>query len=228
MRIRIFGRLIIIPTWLKYFFISVALVFLGVLGYVVDKKNSSGELSEFVPTSSPAIIAATPEANISTPAPSATEAVSLITVYIVGEITNSDVYDIPEGAILRDLVAAAGGLTENADRESVNLACQLKNGMMIRIPSIYDKDKTWIVDGGNSSSSAGTSGSASEGNLLVNINTADVTALCALPGIGESTALKIISYRTENGPFTDISEIMNVSGIKTARYNDIKNYITVG
>ena len=157
------------------------------------------------------------------PTPSPAPEPEIITVYIVGAIEKSDVYDLPKGSLLNDLVRIAGGLSEGADREAVNLAAELSNGMMIRIPFVGDKDKKWVVDEGT----GGSSSKISDGGL-VNINTASVTDLCTLPGVGESTALKIISYRTENGPFEKITDIMNVGGIKTAKFNEIKNYITVG
>ncbi len=61
----------------------------------------------------------------------------------------------------------------------------------------------------------------------VNINTASEEVLCMLPGIGEKTAQAIISYRMENGDFINIEDIMNVPGIKTAKFEKIKDYITI-
>ncbi|MBP5312347.1 MAG: ComEA family DNA-binding protein [Clostridia bacterium] len=224
MRIRFFGRIIVIPLWLKYGLIGLVFVILSVAGFFISREAQSGvvgytERNEETVSSLPADRITGSEL----PAlPSATPEVKYITVYIVGAVAVSDVYDLPEGSILNELVALAGGFAEGADREAVNLAAELSNGMMIRIPFKSDKEKNWIVDGGTSSSAKITEGG------LVNINTASVSELCTLPGVGESTALKIISYRTENGPFGSISDIMNVGGIKTAKFNEIKNYITVG
>ncbi len=224
MKIRFFGRIIIIPVWLKYAFIALIVAGLSAAGFFISKEANSGVVNvvegntgqELLPTESSG-------AEEMTLRPSPTPEIKIITVYIVGAVAVSDVYDLPEGSILNDLVLMAGGLAEGADREAVNLAAELKNGMMVRIPYLTDSDKRWMVDGGNTGSSKIT-----ENGGLVNINTADVSELCTLPGVGESTALKIISYRTENGPFEKITDIMNVGGIKTAKYNEIKNYITVG
>ena len=222
MKIRFFGRIFIIPVWLKYAFIGLVFVVLSVAGFFITKETRSGVVGSGNGEGyekKPAV------ASESTPVPTLSPAPEpeIITVYIVGAIEKSDVYDLPKGSLLNDLVRIAGGLSEGADREAVNLAAELSNGMMIRIPFVGDKDKKWVVDEGT----GGSSSKISDGGL-VNINTASVTDLCTLPGVGESTALKIISYRTENGPFEKITDIMNVGGIKTAKFNEIKNYITVG
>lgn len=223
MRIRFFGRIIVVPPWLKYTVIGLILASLSVAGYFIAREAKSGVVSKSGGSSYSGSFTADETSNGSLPSyPAEVPGEKVITVYIVGAIETSDVYDLPEGSILNDLVALAGGFAEGADREAVNLAAALSNGMMIRIPYIGDKDKEWIVDGGNTGHSAGIKDGG-----LVNINTAGVSELCTLPGVGESTALKIISYRTENGPFGSIAEIMNVGGIKAAKYNEVKNYITV-
>ena len=73
-----------------------------------------------------------------------------------------------------------------------------------------------------------SSAPASSQGVKVNINTASLQELMTLEGIGEIYAQRIIDYRTDNGPFTDISQIKNVSGIGDKRYEAIKDYITVG
>ena len=238
MRIRLFGRTFYAPAFLKYVLIAVASAALIAGGYVFERKTGSGRVTSKSPA---APAAATPSPGEASPIPAFPEGSpegadpgeeassrDTIVVYIVGAVERSDVYDLPAGSILNDLVALAGGLRENADGEAVNLAFTLESGMMIRIPYVGDSDKKWLVDSGVSGSSASAGLRDPQGSALVNINTASVSELCTLPGIGESTALKIISYRTENGPFSSITEIMNVSGIKAARYNDIKSFITVG
>lgn len=80
----------------------------------------------------------------------------------------------------------------------------------------------------NTNQTANSAPSTSQGNGKVNINTADLNELMTLKGIGEVYAQNIIDYRTENGPFTSIDEIMKVEGIGAKRYEDIKNSITTG
>lgn len=229
MVIRVLGREFYLPLWFKITFISIIVVCLIVFGVIITKTRSSGEISSLAPSPSPgeasplssptAVPYATAEVHESTP-------YDVIYVYVVGEIKKPDVYEIADGAILKDLVEMAGGLTEKADREAINLASRLSGGMMIKIPAIGACDKSWIVDAGIASSSEVTTDSLTKG-AKVNINTASAAELCALPGIGQSTALKIISYRTENGKFAEITDIMKVAGIKNAKYSEIKDYITV-
>ncbi len=240
MRIKIFGRIISVPLWVKYaFFAIVAAVFI-LSGFLIDRQRKSGSLEINSPVSKaadrigpeqtgspesslPPYESATPEDG--TPVPD----VKTVTVYIVGAVLNPDVYELPEGSILNDLVKTAGGFTEHADKEAVNLAFTLNSGMMIKIPETGSGDTNWLLDKGLTGSGSASAVSAGlQGSPLININTASVNDLCTLPGIGESTALKIINYRIENGPFSSTSDIMKVNGIKTARYNEIKNFITVG
>lgn len=128
-----------------------------------------------------------------------------IVVQIVGEVNNPDVYEIESGMRLYDLIKLAGGFTENADIESINLALLLTDQMKITIPSILDEQETKIKK--------------------ININTADLTLLMTLNGIGEVKAQAIIDYRMKHGPFKTIEEIMKVKGIGLKTYEKIKDYI---
>lgn len=128
-----------------------------------------------------------------------------IVVQIIGEVNNPDVYEIQLGMRLYDLINIAGGLTENADVEAINLALLLTDQMKITIPSIFDENETNIKK--------------------VNINTADVKLLTTLNGIGEVKAQAIIEYREKHGPFKTTEEIMKVKGIGLKTYEKIKDYI---
>lgn len=141
-------------------------------------------------------------------------------VYISGEVVHPDVYELPSGAILLDAVNAAGGLSEEANREIVNLALPLSDGMHVHVPGNAEEGALPPVSGGvvSSSDSPGTP---------ININTASLEELDRLPGIGPSIAQKIIDFRQENGPFTAIEEVQNVSGIGPAKYEEIKDLITL-
>lgn len=143
-------------------------------------------------------------------------------VYISGEVLRSGVYDIKDGDRLDDLVKKAGGLTEKADINAINLALRLEDQMKIYIPSIYDfEDET----------------SSTNDNLLIsdkpsteiekiNINKASKEELMTLPNIGEKRANAIIEYR-ENSPFEKIEDIKNVTGIGEKFYQSLKDLITV-
>lgn len=155
-------------------------------------------------------------------------------VYIVGEVKKPGIYLIAKGTFLYQLVEMAGGLSSNAARNSINLAFLIPGNQMIKIPSIKDVSSGNI--GGTSdqiiitkdNGFEATSSSANNANAKVNINTATSEQLETLPGVGAATAQMIIDYRTKNGGFKIIQDIMKISGIKESKYNQIKDRITVG
>ena len=152
-----------------------------------------------------------------------------VAVHITGAVEREGVYRLEYGSIIQDAVDMCGGLLPDADTYFINLAMKLNDGMRIHIPFVYSEDKTWLLDVGYASGTgpSGSEQSTGRQNGLVNINTASVNELITLNGIGESTARDIIAYREEHGRFETIEEIMNVPGIKAARFGKIKNFITV-
>ena len=148
-----------------------------------------------------------------------------IVIHITGEIKTPGIIKIKENARLADAIEAAGGLTENADINKINLAYIVSDGQKIYIPNVNDKTEEYV----NSEAGNGVIIENMESNnkKLININTATQAELETLTGIGASTALKIINYRKENGKFKNIEEIKNVSGIGEAKYEVIKNSICV-
>ncbi len=166
----------------------------------------------------PAPIYISPPAPTLTPLPSPTA--SPMRVYISGEVEQPDVYELPVGAILQDAVQAAGGFTEAADDERLNLALPLNDGMHVHVPNLTEEV---LVEPAGIESNPGPSATGS----IVNINTAGLAELELLPGIGPATAQKIIDYRQDNGPFSTIEEVQNVSGIGPVKYEQILQLITV-
>lgn len=124
-------------------------------------------------------------------------------------------YKLEDGARVNDAIEVAGGFTENADKDSLNLAKVLEDGEQIMIPSK-----------GGGSSEAGSSASQTN-NGKVNINTADLTTLQTLNGVGPATAQKIIDYRTANGKFKTIEDLKKVSGIGEKTFAKFKDQICV-
>lgn len=144
-----------------------------------------------------------------------------IVVHITGAVPRPGVYALPEGARVQDVISAAGGFLAEADKEFINLARILEDGEMLDIP--YAEGFSPVIP--TPVQNVITSGSDTD---LVNINTASSFELEALPGIGPTTAQKIIAYRDANGPFVSIEDIINVSGIGPGTYERIKDLITVG
>lgn len=145
-------------------------------------------------------------------------------VYISGEVLHSGVYDIKDGDRLDDLVKKAGGLTERADINAINLALRLEDQMKIYIPNIDENqninaDNTQSLDLNQSISNRSL-------QAKININIASKEELMSLPNIGEKRADAIIEYRKQKR-FDKIEEIKNVSGIGDKYFEAMKDLITV-
>ena len=137
-----------------------------------------------------------------------------IKVHITGEIDNPGLIELVSGDRISDAIEKAGGVTSLADTSKVNLAYMLSDGEKIYIPSINDEEGVEYIQ-------------SSSQNTKININTATQEELETLTGIGESTAKSIIEYREQNGKFATIEDIKNVSGIGDAKYEKLKDEITV-
>lgn len=156
-----------------------------------------------------------------------------IEVHAAGAVANPGVYALAQGARVRDAVDAAGGLSDDAASDAVNLARVVSDGERVYIPTKEE------VRGAHAASPAlwGAGGSqddtgvSSEGfggaSGLVNINTAGVDELDALPGVGPATAAAIVAEREERGAFSSIEDIKRVSGIGEKKYAKLKDSICV-
>lgn len=151
-----------------------------------------------------------------------------IIIYITGAVKNEGIYELEEGSRIADSIEIAGGLTQEAQIENMNLAYVLTDGIKIHIPTksenineVQDDTNLYITkENTNTEDTKNTS-------KKININNATQTELETLPGIGPSIALKIIDYRKENGKFIKIEDIKNVSGIGENKYLKIKDLIKV-
>lgn len=169
-------------------------------------------------------------------------------VHITGAVLRPGVYEVRAGARLKDVVQKAGGVTANADMSQVNMAAKIEDEQRIDIPfrggaaaetraqpksvaqdgdadrpmfAIAEtKMKTQSANSGSRQSSMPTSGK-------IDINKGDADALKSLPGIGDVLSRAIIAYREKHGPFKEVEDIMNVSGIGKKRFETIKDSITV-
>jgi competence protein ComEA len=148
-----------------------------------------------------------------------------ITVHVDGAVKNPGVYQVSKTSRVIDAIQAAGGLCNNSDTDSINLAAPLIDGSKIYIPEIGETLSLDQIGAGYESTLPITS-NFSQSNPL-NINKASQDELTQLPGIGSTKAEEIIHYRQEHGPFTNKEDIMNVSGIGETTYNQIKDLITV-
>lgn len=155
-----------------------------------------------------------------------------IVVHITGEINYPGVVVLKEGARVVDAIEAGGGETDEADLSSLNLAYMLSDGEKIYVPnkeetSQESQEREYITSAKDNSEQSENGAKSTGTNFKININTAKQEELTQITGIGESTAKKIIEYRTQNGKFKSIEDIKNIPGIGDSKFNAMKEEITV-
>ncbi|MFM6973690.1 MAG: helix-hairpin-helix domain-containing protein [Agromyces sp.] len=131
-------------------------------------------------------------------------------VHVTGAVHAPGVITIATGARVFDVIAAAGGCASDADQSALNLAREVRNGEQIVVPRVGE------LPSANSG-----------GQALLNLNTADASALDALPHVGPALAARIITYRTEHGGFQSVDELAQVAGIGSKKLADITPLVTV-
>ena len=149
----------------------------------------------------------------------------LLGVYVCGAVISPGVYYLEDGSRLIDVVNAAGGFSEDADETFVNLAAPVQDGIKLQIPTIQETSA--LLSSAEISSFGGDIQQPKDGGGRININNATKEELKTLPGIGDGIAGKIIDYRTKNGTFSSVEDIMKISGIKEKLFEKIKDSITV-
>jgi len=154
-------------------------------------------------------------AAVASPTPSP----ATIIVDVAGWVRKPGVYEFTEGDRVIDAVDRAGGARRGADLTSLNLAAPLVDGTQVVVPK-----QGSTVPAGTGSTGAGTTGGTT---ALVNVNTATEPELETLPGVGPVTAAAIIDYRTKNGPFSTVDDLIDVSGIGPSTLEQMRPFVTV-
>lgn len=144
---------------------------------------------------------------------------AIIFVHITGEVMNPSVIEIEKGSRLFEAVEKAGGFTQDADRERINLAQELVDGSQYIIPR-QGEDLVIIKNDGSRAQ-----GVVSENDGKVNINRASKEELKTLNGIGEVLAERIIATRERLGGFSNVSQLLEVEGIGESKFNSIKDQV---
>ncbi len=182
---------------LKKYYLAVIVMVISIIGLVVMMDNEN-ETVVFSPVSSNEQI----------------EEIKYIYVDIKGEVMNPGVYKVEEFTRLFQIIALAGGVTGDADVLAFNFSTRLRDEQVVYIPSIGEDFPmiTEVIE------------NIDDG--IVNINTATITQLDTLPGIGPATAQSIIDYRDENGDFETVEDLIEVAGIGEATMNEIRELIT--
>lgn len=140
-----------------------------------------------------------------------------IYVHVVGLVVEPGLYELRQDSRVIDAIAAAGGLTEGADLSAVNLARRLVDGEQLVVPAVGQPP---------GEGAAGVLGS-SDGAGRINLNLADEAALESLPRIGPAMAERIVRWRTANGPFGSVDELLSVSGIGPKIFDELRDLVTV-
>lgn len=160
-----------------------------------------------------------------------------VCVFVSGEVAHPAIYYLDEGSRVADAVTAAGGFTDDAATDALNLARTVVDGEQVAVPSraaAQVSQEAVSSSGGSAAGSASgspvggaaSSGAASQG-ARVNINTADVATLQTLNGVGEATAKKIVADREANGPYKTIEDLKRVSGIGDKKFENLRDSICV-
>lgn len=173
-----------------------------------------------------------------------------IKVDVKGLVVNPGVYELEEGSRVIDAIEAAGWVSDDANLNTLNLSMILKDENVIIVGSKKEEEIKYkieyvykectcpeynnacindnsVVNYKEDSGKQNNNDSKEESGSLISLNSASKDELQTLSGVGESKALAIIKYREENGPFTSIDEIKNVSGIGDALFEKIKDNITI-
>lgn len=154
-----------------------------------------------------------------------------ILIHITGSVKAEGVVILNSGDRIIDAIEAAGGEKEDADLSKLNLAYILQDGEKLYVPSINDTEEKVYVTAENGENviteGAGNTDKVDGKKETVNINTATKEELMTLPGVGESTAIKIIDYRKSNGKFQKIEDIKNVPGIGDSKFQTMKEKLSV-
>ncbi len=213
-----------LKQYLSCSFVSILLI--GIL--LLTNIGTFGYFLFFQEKEEPLICEECPELPESTFAPD--EEKTMIKVDIKGYVKKPGVYEVEEGTIVNDLLSLAGGLKSGGTTENINLSKGLHNEDMIVVLSKTELKKSLSKTNTTTQTTSSALGSGTNNSVIpnkkVSLNTASKEELMTLNGIGESKALAIIEYRNQK-PFTDIIELLNVSGIGESVYEKIKDFISI-
>lgn len=214
---------------------SKKLIFIAVLltGCIITSLISTNDKAKMLPGGS-----SLPQSAQSAVTSKAAQA-KTVRVQVSGAVLEPGIYDVPASCRVEEAIAAAGGLTENADSERVNLVRKVRDGMQIRVP-VQKAARTSSTQRKNAQATAGYSASstkkvgstragAEKNNSAVQsvrINSASAGELQQLPGVGPALAQRIVETRN-SGRFTSVEDLLRVPGIGKAKLAKLRNYVEV-
>lgn len=187
---------------------AVVLVLVGLgIAVLVSALGSHGVTQSFA---AGAVPSGSPSGSVSATAEKGSAA---IFVHVVGAVARPGLFELRDGDRVVDAVAAAGGFTDAADRSQVNLARFVSDGEQLAVPVVGEAPPVL--------------GAAGAVGGKVNLNTADLATLETLPRVGPAMAQRIIDWRTANGRFTAVEDLMSVTGVGDKTFQQLKKLVTV-
>ncbi|PYY44352.1 ComEA family DNA-binding protein [Curtobacterium sp. MCLR17_043] len=173
-------------------------------------------------------------------APSAPDA-GRVVVHVLGAVRRSGVVELPASSRVGDALERAGGATDDADLDRLNLARVLTDGERLYVPRVGQQEVPEALGpvadgaaagptagaGAGAGSGGGAAGTGGEESAVVDLNTADQAVLETLPGIGPGLAGRIIAWRDEHGRFTTVEDLLDVSGIGDVRFAELRDRVRV-
>ncbi|TAK19369.1 MAG: ComEA family DNA-binding protein [Myxococcaceae bacterium] len=155
------------------------------------------------------------------------ESHATVLVHLLGAVAHPGVYELAEGARVVDAVGRAGGFTPEADQASVNLARLLTDGEQVRVLAVGEAPTGAAAAGGGGGATTGAGMGGGASGALVNLNSATELDLDALPRIGPAMAARIVAWRTDNGPFTAVDDLLEVAGIGEKTLEGLRPLVTI-
>ncbi len=149
-----------------------------------------------------------------------------IMVYVSGAVLEPGMYELAPNSRALDAVAAAGGLTETADRERVNLARRLKDGNQVNVPSVKQTAARSATQAKAKEGASASSAAKGKAAVRVKLNTATAADLEALPGVGPALAQRIAAYRQVRR-FSSVDDLLKVKGIGKAKLERLRPLVEV-
>jgi competence protein ComEA len=150
-----------------------------------------------------------------------------VVIHVTGAVHAPGVYELRPGQRVADAIDAAGGALADGDANALNLAAPVADGDRIAVPTVGEAPSSPSAGAGAGHSHAGDPAAGPVSGSPVDLNTAGVAELEALPGIGPATAAAIVDHRAANGPYATVDDVEAVRGIGPAKLEAIRDYVTV-
>ncbi|PZF28754.1 ComEA family DNA-binding protein [Curtobacterium sp. MCLR17_045] len=221
--------------------VAVLVVLVGALvsGGGEGAEGTGGVVVRGAPTAGAASGGPSPSAGASAGAAPSAPGAGRVVVHVLGAVRRGGVVELPASSRVGDALERAGGATDDADLDRLNLARVLTDGERLYVPRVGQQEvpealgpmadgaaagPTATAGAGSGGGSAGTGG---EESAVVDLNTADQAVLETLPGIGPGLAGRIIAWRDEHGRFTAVEDLLDVSGIGDVRFAELRDRVRV-